>query len=410
MAATMRALTKLKEAAVGKLEACPTSGPASGGPASSPGAGGPSPGPGCGIAVSGPPKGRKPALRGRVAARFAAVIGGLSACCLCAVIPLRASVPEPETGTTRDFRYLMGTSVEVRAHGGTESVRAEAIAEAFGAMVEVDRLMSNWRADSEITAANRNAADNEVRLSDPLFSVIQAGQLVADRSGGAFDLTVGPAVVLWGFRSRKPHEPTAAELAGLRGLVDYRNITLDVVRKTMHFARAGVEIDLGGIAKGFAVEVASGSLRRRGLTGFIDAGGNQYMLGVPPGKLSWTVGVRDPDREALLGELSLPEGSVSTSAQYANFLTINGRRVGHIIDPRTLAPTASALSVTLFSPDGTLADAVSKAAFVLGPVKGLALIDSFPNMLGVIAYRDPVGRVALAMNERAKKVYRPAGS
>jgi FAD:protein FMN transferase len=323
---------------------------------------------------------------------------------------VRAAAAPAESGVSREFRYIMGTSVEVRATGGTEALRAEAIAEAFGVMVEVDRVMSNWRADSEITAANKNAAETEVRLSDALFSVIQAGEMVSDRSGGAFDLTVGPAVTLWGFRSRKPHAPTAAELAGIRGLVDYRNISLDPARKTMRFTRPGVEIDLGGIAKGFAVEVAAGALRRRGLGGFIDAGGNQYMLGVPPGKFAWTVGIRDPDRESVLGVLNLPEGSVSTSAQYANFLTIDGRRVGHIIDPRTLAPSATSLSVTLFSPDGTLADAVSKAAFVLGPEKGIALVDTFPNMLGVIVYRDPAGRVGVAMNERARKVYQPAAA
>jgi FAD:protein FMN transferase len=333
-------------------------------------------------------------------------VAGLAAAWLCAAGPLRADAQGPQTGVSREFRYLMGTSVEVRAYGGTEAIRADAIAEAFGAMIEIDRLMSNWRADSEITAANHNAAQTEVRLSDPLFSVIQAGEMVSNRSGGAFDLTVGPAVTLWGFRSRKPHAPTAAELSAIRGLVDYRNILLDPVRKTMRFTRPGMEIDLGGIAKGFAVEVAAASLRRRGLGGFIDAGGNQYMLGLPPGKLAWTVGIRDPDREDVLGVLNLPEGSVSTSAQYANFLTIDGRRVGHIIDPRTLTPSATSLSVTLFSSDGTLADAVSKAAFVLGPAQGIALVDSFPNMLGVIVFRDPAGRIGVAMNDRARRVYR----
>jgi FAD:protein FMN transferase len=342
-----------------------------------------------------------PFARGTIAVAAAIVA------CLTGGAAVGASGDGAEANTTREFRYLMGTSVEVRAHGGTAALRAEAITEAFAAMVEVDRLMSNWRADSEITAANHNAAENEIRLSDPLFSVIAAGQMVANRSGGAFDLTVGPAVTLWGFRSRKPHEPSAAELAAIRPAVDYRNILIDEARKTMRFARQGVEIDLGGIAKGFAVEVASASLKRRGLTGFIDAGGNQYMLGLPPGKFAWTVGVRDPDREGVLGVLDLPAGSVSTSAQYANFLTIDGHRVGHIIDPRTLMPSAASLSVTLFSPDGTLADAVSKAAFVLGPEKGIALIDSFPNMLGVIAYRDAGGRVGVAMNERARKIYRP---
>jgi len=314
------------------------------------------------------------------------------------------------TGISREFRYLMGTSVEVRVFGGDPATRTAATDEAFGAMVEVDRLMSNWKADSEVTTANRDAADFPVRLSDPLFSVIEAGQLVSDRSSGAFDMTVGPAMQLWGFRSRKPHIPTADEIAALRAVVNYRNVVLDGAEHTMRFVHPGMEIDLGGIAKGFAVELAAGALRRRHLGGFIDAGGNQYMLGLPPGKPAWTVGVRDPDHaDRLLGTLELPEGSVSTSGQYANFLTVDGRRYGHILDPRTLMPSDASLSVTLFSPDGTLADAVSKAAFVLGPTRGLAVIDSFPGMLGVIAYRKTDGSVGLSMTDAARKVFHPVG-
>lgn len=335
---------------------------------------------------------------------------GLAASLACALLIASVGARAAGDDSTREFRYLMGTSVQVRATGGTPETRAEAVQEAFGAMVEVDRLMSNWRADSEITTANKAAAEAAVHLSDPLFSVIEAGQRVSDQSGGAFDLTVGPAITLWGFRSRQPHKPTPIELAGLRNLVGYRNVVLDAAQHTMRFTRLGMQIDLGGIAKGFAVEVAAGSLRRRGLDGFIDAGGNQYMLGLPEGKRAWTVGIRDPDHESLLGVLEVPEGSVSTSAQYANFLLVDGRRVGHILDPRTLAPSDASLSVTVFSPDGTLADAVSKAAFVLGPEKGVAMFDLYPQMAGVIAYRDASGHVALAMNERARKVYRPAAS
>ncbi len=177
----------------------------------------------------------------------------------------------------------------------------------------------------------------------------------------------------------------------------------------MRFARPGVEVDLGGIAKGFAVELAAGALRKRGLAGYIDAGGNQYMLGRPPGKSSWTVGVRDPDHPGeLLGTLDLPEGSVSTSAENANFLTINGKQYGHILDPRTLRPAESgALSVTLYAPDATIADAVSTAALVMGPQHGLSFIDSFPGMMGLITFRKPDGTIQIAMSERLRPLFHP---
>jgi FAD:protein FMN transferase len=316
----------------------------------------------------------------------------------------------PETGdVTRDYRYIMGNSVEVRAYNGDAAARTAGVNEAFAAIVEVDRTMSNWKPESELMVANRGAASAPVRLSDPLFAVIKAALEVADRSGGAFDVTVGPAMVLWGFRTRKPHVPTDAEIAALRGAVNYRNVVLDERARTMRFVRPGVEVDLGGIAKGFAVELAAGALRKRGLAGYIDAGGNQYMLGLPPGKGGWTVGVRDPDHPGeLLGTLDLPEGSVSTSAENANFLTVNGRQYGHILDPRALRPAESgALSVTLYSRDATMADAVSTGALVLGPRAGLALIDSFPGMMGLITHRQPDGTIGIAMSDGLRARFHP---
>ena len=206
---------------------------------------------------------------------------------------------------------------------------------------------------------------------------------------------------LWGFRNKTPHIPSSAELAAVRPLVGYRNLIVDAPHHTIRFARAGMEIDLGGIAKGFAVEVAANVLRRRGLTGFIDAGGNQYMLGTPPGKQSWTVGIKNPDAaDRLIGVVDVKSGSVSTSADYENFLVAGGRTYGHLLDPRTRQPSTASLSATIVAEDGTLADAMSKAAFILGPQQGIALIDATPGMAGVIAYRRPDGSVGVAVSQR----------
>jgi FAD:protein FMN transferase len=301
--------------------------------------------------------------------------------------------------TTQEFRYLMGTSMQVEAFGGTLAERRTAIDDAFGAMAEIDRLMSNYRDDSELSRLNRDAAHDAVAVSDPMFSVLDAAQRISEQSGGAFDVTVGPLVRLWGFHDKKAHEPTAAELAAVRPLVGYRNLLIDRERHSVRFARSGVEIDLGGIAKGFAVELAADVLRRHGLQGFIDAGGNQYLLGVAPGKHVWNVGIVNPDAaKQLLGVIETPETSVSTSADSANFLTINGHTYGHILDPHTLMPSTAALSVTILSRDGTLADAMSKAAFVLGPNAGLALVDSMPGMSGAIAYRKSDGSIGIVMS------------
>jgi thiamine biosynthesis lipoprotein ApbE len=327
------------------------------------------------------------------------------------LVPLVAGAADAgqTTSESHAYRYVMGTSVQVQAFGGDEATRRAAIDEAFAAFAEVDRLMSNYRDDSELSLINRRAAHDAVSVSDPLFAVLDAARGVSAASNGAFDITVGPLVRLWGFYDKKPHVPTAAELAAVRPLVDHRNVILDAEHHTVRFARGGVELDLGGIAKGFAVEIAANVLRRLGLGGFIDAGGNQYLVGTPPGKRVWTVGIKNPDvPDRVLGVLETGETSVSTSADSYNFLIADGRKYGHILDPHTLEPSTSALSVTILSRDGTLADGMSKAAFILGAKAGLALVDSFPGMSAVIAYRKTDGTVGVAVSQRLAGSYRPA--
>jgi FAD:protein FMN transferase len=328
-----------------------------------------------------------------------------------AIVPLLgiAAAAAQSGSENHEFRYMMGTSIEVQAFGGDEAARKAAIGEAFAAFAEVDRLMSNYRDDSELSLVNGRAAIESVAVSEPMFRVLEAARRVSSASNGAFDVTVGPLVRLWGFHDKKPHVPTARELAAVRPLVDYRNVLLDAKERAVHFTRPGVEIDLGGIAKGFAVEIAADVLRRRGFGGFIDAGGNQYLLGLPPGKRTWTVGIKDPDvPNRVMGVVETGEISVSTSADSYNVLVAGGKPYGHLLDPRTLQPSRAALSATILSRDGTLADAMSKAAFILGPKAGLALVDSFPGMSAVIAYRKPDGSVGVAVSERIAASYRPS--
>jgi len=307
---------------------------------------------------------------------------------------------------SHEYRYMMGTSIQVQAFGGDEATREAAIDEAFASFAEIDRLMSNYRDDSELTRLNRDGARGAVAVSDPMFAVLDAARRVSAATGGAFDITVGPLMRLWGFYGKTPRIPTEAQLSAVRPLVDHRQVLLDRDRRTAHFARPGVELDLGGIAKGFAVEIAASVLRRKGLSGFIDAGGNQYLLGTPPGKSAWTVGVKDPDaRDRVIGVIETGEISVSTSANSYNFLVANGQRYGHILDPRTLRPATQSLSATVLSRDGTLADAMSKAAFILGPKDGLAVVDSLPDMSAVIAYRKADGSVGVAVSKRIAHSY-----
>lgn len=318
------------------------------------------------------------------------------------------ALARPSPQSSRVNRFLMGTSMSIEAIGGSADARATAIDEAFAAMVEVDRLMSNYRADSELAAINRRAADGPVTLSEPMMSVLAAADQVSRRSRGAFDITIGPLMKLWGFYQKQPHVPTARELDAVRPLIGYQYVELNPAARTVRFTRRGVELDLGGIAKGFAAELAGGVLRRRGLSGAIDAGGNQYFVGTPAGRTRWNVGIEDPGtRGALLGVLSVEAGAVATSGGYHNFFEVAGTRYGHILDPRTLRLSDRSLSVTIVSRDATLADALTKPVFLLGPVEGLALAESFPGTMAIIATRAPGGGVALAMSKGLSGAFSP---
>jgi thiamine biosynthesis lipoprotein len=167
-------------------------------------------------------------------------------------------------------------------------------------------------------------------------------------------------------------------------------------------------IDLEGLAKGFATELAAGSLRRRNLSGVIDAGGTQYMVGNPPGKAAWSVGIGHPDRQgALVGALDLADGGVSTTSDMSNLLPAGSRGLGRVLDPRTLQPSAASVSATVVSGDGTLANALSRAAFVLGPVDGLALLDRFPSTWGVVAYRHSDGSIGIRVSPGHLQAFHP---
>ena len=178
----------------------------------------------------------------------------------------------------------MGTSVEVQAFGGDETTRRAAIDEAFAAFAEVDRLMSNYRTDSELSHVNREAARRRRhrQRSDARGPRRRpTGERSAQRRVRRHRW---PARAALGIPRQEAAHADAAGAGAVRPLVDYRNVRARYDHNTVRFARPASRLDLGGIAKGFAVEVAAGVLRRRGLAGFIDAGGNQYLLGTPPGK------------------------------------------------------------------------------------------------------------------------------
>lgn len=294
----------------------------------------------------------------------------------------------PPGVTFTQARYLMGTICTVTA-AGPDSLRcAHAVRHAFEAMKEVDRLMSLYRPESSLSRLNRTGHAAWVVVEPSLFDVIASAQEYARLSEGAFDATVGPLVRLWGFFEKRGHLPLSEAEAGVRDRVGYGHVLVDSTRRAVRFDRPGVEIDLGGIAKGYALDRAAQALRSEGIeTTRIDVGGNLFILGGP----AW-IGVAHPlARDSLLCRVEVRDQAVSTSGSSENFFVFEGVRYSHIFDPRTGRPVSNngLLSVTVVAPEGMASDALSTAAFVMGPEKGLALIEGIPGSGALFVLESP---------------------
>lgn len=281
----------------------------------------------------------------------------------------------PQTAVTRAWA-VMGTLLEVTVVGPDSASSEAAARAAYREVVLVDSLMSLYRPESELTRLNARAGWGPMAVSQPLWSVISAALDWGRRSGGAFDITVGPLVRLWGFLDGGGPLPDSSEVEALLPLVGSERVELEAEGRRVCLPGSGMIIDLGGIAKGYAVDRAVGALQARGVrAGLINLGGNIGVVGVPPGEGAWSVGITHPREEAgLLGTVRLTRGAIATSGDYERFFVADGVRYSHILDPRTGWPVSERVSVTVWAPTGLAADALSTALFVLGGEEGEALL------------------------------------
>lgn len=242
----------------------------------------------------------------------------------------------------------------------------------------VDSLMSNWTQTSEVARINRDAGRSDVVVHPEVATVLELAERVTRESDGAMDLTVEPLVRLWGFLGGPRRVPTQAEITNALRSVGPDKVRFDSARKAIRFTDPNTKIDLGGIAKGYGVDRVAEGLRRAGVTdALVDLSGNMAALGDAAGKSGWTVGIRDPsNRFPYLGTIQLHNEAISTSGSYEQFVDADGKRYGHIIDPRTGWPAQGLVSVTVVSPTATLCDAWDTGLFVLGGEKARAIAKS----------------------------------
>ena len=270
---------------------------------------------------------------------------------------------------------IMGTAVRVELWSDERGEARDAIDAVMAEMHRIDRAMSPFKPDSELSRINRDAATMSMPISAEMFQLIARAIEFSQLSGGAFDITYASVGHLYDYRARI--KPSDEAIAAARSAVGWRHLLLDPHQHTLRFARAGVRIDLGGFAKGHAVDNAAAILCRHGIRhALVSAGGDSRVVGDRRGR-PWTIGVRDPRRAGeVVALLPLEDVAVSTSGDYERFFEADGVRFHHVIDPLTGRSPSSLHSVTIVADDGLTSEALSKSVFVLGLEEGMRLIES----------------------------------
>ncbi len=285
--------------------------------------------------------------------------------------------------------YVMGTKAIITIYGLDDKAASEAAGSAFHELHRIETVMSNWIEDSEVSLLNSNSKGLPYKVSEELFGLIEESFNYSRLTSGAFDITARPLVLLWGFQGGTPRIPSDAEISSALDKVGYGLVKLDRKNLTVTLP-AGMHIDLAGIGKGYGVDRCVEILKERGVeSALVNLSGNMYAIGSPHGREFWSVGIREPHGgDGIVGKLLLKDEAVATSGNYENFITLGGRRFGHIIDPSTGMTVDDILSVTVIAPSALAADALSTGMFVLGPEKGADAATRIPGLGAVYALED----------------------
>ncbi|WP_240339384.1 FAD:protein FMN transferase [Marinobacter sp. BW6] len=299
------------------------------------------------------------------------------------VLAFAGSMFWPLTASAEWYSFsdtAMTTPIELEFWAENRDLADQVGKEVLAVFHQVDEQMSRYREDSEVSRLNRNAASGPVAVSASLFEVLDKAQEVSMLSNGAFDVTFGSVGYLYDFRAGK--KPTDEELRSGLPRVNFRDVILDQDAQTVEYRQAGIRVDLGGIAKGYAVDLGIERLVSLGIRhARLSAGGDMRLLGDKRGR-PWYVGIRDPrseGRNAVV--LPLEDVAVSTSGDYERFFVDEaGDRVHHILSPETGKSVQGVQSVTIIGEDALTTDGLSTAVFVLGPEKGLEMIERLPGI------------------------------
>ncbi len=271
-----------------------------------------------------------------------------------------------------ETRILWGIPVTVTFYIKRENSPEKIANLCFLKLKEIGYKLNYYDPNSEISAINKNSGKRAVKVSKETYELIKKALAVSKMTKGAFDITVRPLFNLWDFKKKKI--PSTQELIKAKEKVSYRSIVLDQITKSVFLTKEGMEIDVGGIVKGFMADICVDILKNSGAyAGMVAVGGDIKVFGKKKGNRLWKIGIREPGGNGIVAFLEITDVAISTSGDYERFFVKEGKRYHHIIDPHTGFPAKGIRSVTVIAKEGALADALATALFVLGLKKAKSL-------------------------------------
>ena len=307
----------------------------------------------------------------------------------------------------------MGTIARIILYASNREAAQKAASDAFARIAQLDAAYSDYREDSELTQFCRQAGKGPVRIGPDLFQILTIAKDWSAKTRGVFDVTAAPVIQLWRRARRTRQLPDPARLEEARHLTDYRRLRLDPEKRTAELRRAGMRIDLGGIAKGYAADQALAVLVKQGIDRALVALGGDIVVGqAPPQTSGWPIGVAaldNPNRPPTMF-LSLENAAVSSSGDTEQYVVIDGVRYSHIVDPRTGLGVTGHSNTTVVARRGVTADLLATTLSILGPVEGLRLLDSLAGYDSTLAARFVDGRQEVVSRKWKSKLTRPGAS
>jgi FAD:protein FMN transferase len=300
----------------------------------------------------------------------------ITACCF--LLALCACTSQKDK-IFKKSRILMDTQVTVTVVSGSSDSAEKAIDAAFSEIEKIASLTDFYDAGSEISLTNTNAGISATKVSPEVLELIGKALSVSKKTDGAFDITIGAVTKLYDFH--KKILPEESILRKNLALVNYRDVTIDRSASTIYLKKKGMLIDTGGITKGYASDKAVTALRNRGImSGLVAIAGDIKAFGQKPDGSAWQIGIRNPRAENseddIMATLPLGDRAISTSGDYERFFLVGGVRYHHLLNPRTGSPAGRCRSVTVIANEAAFADSFATAVFVLGPDKGIKVLDA----------------------------------